>query len=39
MHIRIIKAKYDKITLSITVNGEKLKTFPVNKPVIYLQMS
>lgn len=39
MHVHIIKAIYDNITLSITVNGENLKTFPVNKPVTYLQMS
>ena len=39
MHVHIIKAMFDKITLSITVNGEKMKTFPVYKPVTYLQMS
>ena len=28
-HLNIIKAIYDKPTASITLNGEKLKAFPV----------
>lgn len=27
-HLNIIKAKYDMSTVSIELNGEKLKTFP-----------
>ena len=28
-HLNVIKGLYDKPTVNITVNGEKLKTFPL----------
>ena len=29
IHLNIIKAVYDKLTTNITLNGEKLKAFPL----------